>query len=102
MTRTEELSAAFAALRHAIKTYELAPAQAAHKSMHALVAWETALTNAPQNTGWVRARRLELRTALNAFAPETAPSAPSGEVHRLYQAIVSMSQGQDERRRVRA
>jgi hypothetical protein len=90
---TPQLAAAFAALRVAIRAYPCARVEHRSDPIRALSGLECAAIHAPQNTGWLRQRRIELRKALRSFAPDSTGLTRAGELHRLYDHIVMMMHG---------
>ena len=79
-TDWESLRIACAALRTAMETRARGDLETMQAPLRALTGLEQAAFNAPQNRGWLRKRKMELRTALNAL-----PGA--GELQSLYKDI---------------
>ena len=90
MIANQELLAACGALRAAIVAYPSANVELMNDSLYAIRGLEDAAVNAPQNRGWLRSRQVELRNALNAFAPNAKDIAIAGELHQLYRTIVAL------------
>ena len=89
----ETLKTACNALRAAVLARATGDAGALRGPMCAIAGLEQAATNAPQNSGWLRERRIELRDALDAFAPAAPRAMPNtDELRRLYGEIIALLQ----------
>lgn len=84
----DSLRLACAALRTAIVRRAHGDLEAMHAPLRALTGLEHAALNAPQNEGWLRKRRIELRNALDGFAKHALPDAD--ELHFLYDNIAAI------------
>lgn len=71
---------------------DLAPMRA---PLRALMGLEQAALNAPDNHGWLRKRRIELRNELDGFAKRAMSEAD--ELHLLYENVAAILRGEPRR-----
>ena len=76
------------ALRTAISRRAGGDLQSMRAPLRALLGLEHAALNAPQNEGWLRKRRIELRNELDEFAKHALPD--SGDLRLLYENIAAL------------
>ena len=79
---------ACAALRTAIENRAQGDPAPMRAPLRALMGLEQAALNAPDNHGWLRKRRIELRDELDGFAKHAIPEAD--ELHLLYENIIAI------------
>jgi hypothetical protein len=86
------LRAACVALRTAIATRARGDIEKMRAPLRALVGLEQAAFNAPQNRGWLRERKIELREALNGWSPNAHAVSGADELQILYREIAAILQ----------
>lgn len=91
----ESLRLACAALRTAIAKRPHCDPGSTHALLRALTGLEHAAFNAPQNQGWLRARQIELRSALDGYGKPALSGAD--ELQVLYNDIAAILQRQPRR-----
>lgn len=84
---TLTLKTACAALRKAIVERAGDGREKTQARLRAVAAFEQAAVNAPQNAGWLRMRRIELREALEVLPRDMRQLSVENELSRLFREI---------------
>jgi hypothetical protein len=86
----QSLRTACDALRAAIMMRASGDVQKIQAPFYAILSLEQAALNAPQNRGWLRARRIELRDALDVFSAPPPAASSMDELRSLYAEIANL------------